>query len=186
MNNNRINLVIAVIFLLGGLVLYRLYDLQIRKYDLYVALASSQHVAYSKLEPARGRIFIQDSYGESKLYPIATNKDFALVYAVPKDIENPQEVAEQKKQETLARIKTSSEEDLKKIQKNIEEQEKVTPLIDMNSMVKSPIEEKNKIENTKEQLPNPYDSVPLGGQNKYESGHILIKKDKNETTKPTK
>ncbi len=93
MKNNRINLVIAIIFLLGALILYRLYDLQIKKYDLYVALASSQHVAYNKLQPKRGRIFIQDSYGEGKLYPIATNKDFALVYAVPRDIQNPIEVA---------------------------------------------------------------------------------------------
>ncbi len=94
MNNNRINLVIAVIFLLGGLILYRLYDLQIKKNDLYVALASSQHIAYNKLEPVRGRIFIQDNYGENKLYPIATNKSFSLVYAVPRDIKNPQDVAE--------------------------------------------------------------------------------------------
>ncbi len=93
MKNNRINVVITIIFLLGALVLYRLYDLQIKKYDLYVALASSQHVAYNKLQPKRGRIFIQDSHGEGKLYPIATNKDFALVYAVPKDIQNPEEVA---------------------------------------------------------------------------------------------
>jgi cell division protein FtsI/penicillin-binding protein 2 len=95
-SNNRINLVIAVIFLLGAGILVRLYNLQVREYDLYAAKADGQHLAYSVLEPARGKIFVQDneSGNNEKLYPIANNKKFALVYAVPKDIKNPEEAAE--------------------------------------------------------------------------------------------
>jgi stage V sporulation protein D (sporulation-specific penicillin-binding protein) len=94
--NNRINVVIAIIFLLGLAVVYRLYYLQVANHDLYIALASSQHQVLNKLEPERGKIFIQDrGDGEERdLYPIATNKEFAHIFAVPKDIENPEEAAD--------------------------------------------------------------------------------------------
>ena len=42
-NNSRINLIIAIIFLLAGVIIYRLIDLQILNYDLYYSLASGQH-----------------------------------------------------------------------------------------------------------------------------------------------
>jgi cell division protein FtsI/penicillin-binding protein 2 len=96
-NNNRINLIIAVVFLLGGSILYKLYDLQVMRYDLYTALAQGQHQRYSELKPDRGRIFMSDykqSGEEGGLYPLATNKDFALLYAVPKDIQNPETIAD--------------------------------------------------------------------------------------------
>jgi len=96
-NNNRINIIMAVIFLLGGSALFKLYSLQVANYDLYTALASDQHQIFSKLEPERGKIFIQDSADDNsnnKFYPIATNKEFALVYAIPKDIKQPKEAAE--------------------------------------------------------------------------------------------
>ena len=94
--DNRLNLILAIIFLLVGLVLAKLYSLQVLKYDWYVALASDQHQVYAQLTPERGQILIQDSPegDNSKLYPIAVNKDFALVYAVPKKIKNAEEVAE--------------------------------------------------------------------------------------------
>ncbi len=70
--------------------------MQVREYDLYAAKATGQYLSFSVLGPERGRIFIQDSVngGNEKLYPIATNKEFALVYAVPKDIKNPEYAAE--------------------------------------------------------------------------------------------
>ncbi|PIR14021.1 hypothetical protein COV49_00320 [Candidatus Falkowbacteria bacterium CG11_big_fil_rev_8_21_14_0_20_39_10] len=91
-NNNRINIIIAIVFLFGGLILYALYDLQVAKYDLYTALAVSQHQVYSQLEPERGKIYMQDKNGQ--LYPYATNKEFASVFAVPKDIADSQATAE--------------------------------------------------------------------------------------------
>jgi cell division protein FtsI (penicillin-binding protein 3)/stage V sporulation protein D (sporulation-specific penicillin-binding protein) len=95
-NNGRLNLVVAIIFLLAFLLIGRLFSLQVFKHDLYIALASDQHLVYSQLEPDRGEIFFQDNpIGDSsKLYPVATNKEFALIYAVPSMIEKPQEVAE--------------------------------------------------------------------------------------------
>src|SRR3989339_2207342 len=94
-NSNRLNLVMTVIFLLAGSILLRLYGLQVLKNDLYVALASDQHQVYNKLQPARGEIYIQDSPvpDGKNFYPVATNKDFALVYAIPKDVKDPAEAA---------------------------------------------------------------------------------------------
>ncbi|MCG2695626.1 hypothetical protein L6248_01690, partial [Candidatus Parcubacteria bacterium] len=95
--NNRIYLIMALVFLLGFLMLYKLFNLQAVDYDLYKALASGQHGISSILEPDRGSIYIQDSAesSESKIYPMATNKEFALVYAIPKEVVSAGELAEQ-------------------------------------------------------------------------------------------
>ena len=96
-NNNRLNLIIAIVFLLGGSILYKLYGLQVKEYDLYTALADSQHQLYSELKPERGKIFISDrkqGEAEEELYSFAANKDFALVYAIPKEVEEPEILAD--------------------------------------------------------------------------------------------
>jgi cell division protein FtsI (penicillin-binding protein 3)/stage V sporulation protein D (sporulation-specific penicillin-binding protein) len=68
---------------------------QIGQFDLYTAMASSQHQVYSKLKPERGKIFLSEkTNGVEKLYPLATNKDFAEVFIVPKDIVYPEIFAE--------------------------------------------------------------------------------------------
>ena len=93
-NNSRLRLVVAIIFLLTGSLIYRLYHVQINESDMYTALAASQHEISSKLIPDRGKILITDSAGtEDSEYTLATNKDFYLVYAIPKDITNPDEAA---------------------------------------------------------------------------------------------
>lgn len=92
---NRLRLVVAIIFLLIGSLIYKLFSVQIGQFDLYTAIASSQHDVYNELKPERGKIFLSETInGQEKLYPLATNKDFATVYAVPKDITNPSELAE--------------------------------------------------------------------------------------------
>lgn len=93
-NNSRLRLVVAIIFLLSGSLIYRLYHVQIDQSDIYTALAANQHKISSKLIPDRGKIIITDSAEQQNTqYTLATNKDFYLIYAVPKDIINPDEVA---------------------------------------------------------------------------------------------
>lgn len=96
-NNSRINLIIAIIFLLAGFIIFKLFDLQVLNYELYYNLASGQHQIFSLLEPARGRIFIQNDQASknNQLYPMATNKNFALLFAVPKEIKEPEKISEQ-------------------------------------------------------------------------------------------
>ncbi len=95
-SNNRINFLIAIVFLFGLLIVYRLYDLQVMKYDLYMARAQGQHQIHNILEPERGEIFMEDHGmdGQVLSYPFATNKDFALLYAVPRDIEDAKKTAD--------------------------------------------------------------------------------------------
>jgi cell division protein FtsI/penicillin-binding protein 2 len=93
-NNNRLRFVVAIIFLFSGALIYRLYHLQVNECDTYTALAANQHETYSKLKPDRGKIIISDQAGgERKQYVLATNKDFFLIFAIPTDIVNPEEMA---------------------------------------------------------------------------------------------
>ena len=93
--DNRLHFLLAVVFLLGGVLVYQLFKLQVMEHDLYTALALDQHQVYNQLEPSRGRIFIRDSQESiGELYPIATNKEFGLLYTVPKKVVNPKETAD--------------------------------------------------------------------------------------------
>ena len=95
LSNSRINFLIAIVFLFGLLSIYRLYELQILKYDFYIVKAEGQHQVYNVLEPERGEIFMEERTvnGELALYPFATNKDFAHLYAIPADIGDPRALA---------------------------------------------------------------------------------------------
>lgn len=119
--NNRVNLVMAIVFLFGFATVAKLYALQIRDYDLYSSAAMRQQQMSSELEPERGTIYISD-YRSGKdvgdLYPMATNKDFAFLHVVPKDITEPEMFAE-----NFYEIfkKKSMEQEIEKL---IQEQEK--------------------------------------------------------------
>lgn len=65
-------------------IIYRLFDLQIVNYKFYSAKASDQHDFSRILDPQRGSIYMKDRFGD--IYPLATNKDSASVFAVPKEI----------------------------------------------------------------------------------------------------
>ena len=93
-NNGRWRLVVAIIFLLAGSLVYKLFILQVNHNNLYLALAANQQQVSSKLKPKRGDIyFTVDSGGKETLYPAATDREFAILYAIPKKIKNPQDLA---------------------------------------------------------------------------------------------
>lgn len=70
----------------------RLGYLQILEHDTYEVLASDQHDLEAKLLPARGKVYVRDE-GDGKLYPLATNRDSWLIYAVPHNMKDPIAVA---------------------------------------------------------------------------------------------
>lgn len=83
--------------MLGATAIYKLYDLQIRQHGRYVALAQRQQQGVSTLLPKRGRVFIQDSQefkANGELFPLATNKQFATIYAKPSLIKDVPAAAE--------------------------------------------------------------------------------------------
>lgn len=142
--NSRLHVVLAIIFLLVGALFYQLINLQINKHEFYAAIAADQHLAVNKLKAERGRIFIQDIVDqESKLYPIATNKDFALVYAVPRKIKNPQDTAEK-----LFTI--FDKEDMQnQISENLENDTFFNPETELSG---PELEERNKLKEAKREL----------------------------------
>ncbi len=92
-NNNRLYLVVAIIFLLYSALIVKLYKVQIISHDYYSALASSQHEMQATLQPERGSIYISDNNGQD-VFPLATNKDYASTFFIPKDAVNLNSLAE--------------------------------------------------------------------------------------------
>lgn len=91
---DRITLLISVMVLIMGAVVYRLFSLQIVDYAFYEALASDQHDIQKILQADRGEILMRDFSQGDKEYPVATNKEFFQIYAVPKQIKDPKAVVE--------------------------------------------------------------------------------------------
>lgn len=88
-SSNRLNLVLAIVFLLVLSLVYRLYVLQIKEGQAYSAKAAKQQSAYSDLPASRGQIFINNyspSLGTSELSAVAVSKSFATIFAIPKDL----------------------------------------------------------------------------------------------------
>lgn len=99
--NFRIYFLLFVFFILFGAVLYRFYILQIEK-NTNILSVQAQEILL------RGKIYFQDKTG-SRITAVY-NKDFPLIYAVPKEIKNPSEAAF-----SLASALKLDEEYLKKI-----------------------------------------------------------------------
>jgi len=98
MKNWRFYFLSVIIFFCFVGVIFRLFNLQILKHNSYQEMAANQQQAYQNIYPERGEIFLKDRYIEensrSLFSPIAINKNFYNVYAVPKDITEKEETAE--------------------------------------------------------------------------------------------
>jgi len=92
----RVTFIATLVFLLAIFLIGRLVYIQVFNYKHYTALAEGQHKTSYELLPDRGKIFIQENslVPSSDLYPIAVNKQFALLYVVPKDITDTNDAAE--------------------------------------------------------------------------------------------
>ncbi|MCX6744050.1 MAG: penicillin-binding protein 2 [Candidatus Parcubacteria bacterium] len=95
----RIKILAICLVVFGVLIIGKLFDFQVLKFEFYAALASDQHEVYKKLFPSRGSIYVKDKgssilAAEENLYPLSINKDYNLVYGQPKFLEkSPEEVA---------------------------------------------------------------------------------------------
>lgn len=70
-------------------VVVRLGDLQIVRHASFEAMALGQHGVRAELQPSRGEIFARDRFTQNQLFPLATNRRYHLLYAVPKDVTDP-------------------------------------------------------------------------------------------------
>ncbi len=104
----RIGLLIFVFSSLYASLIFNLYNLQIKKGLFFSTQAANQNKIAELLNPIRGNIYFIDK--DNKEVPAALNKEFPIIYAVPKEIENPEETALK-----ISSIVSKSSDDLKKI-----------------------------------------------------------------------
>lgn len=104
---DRISLLTAGLAVMTLAVVYRLFSLQVLDFAFYSALASDQHQIQRILQASRGEILMRDYSQNNQEYPVATNKEFYQVYAVPKQIKDAAAVADK-----LKLLVNVSEEDL--------------------------------------------------------------------------
>lgn len=91
--NNRLNIVIIIVFLVTGIIGLRLFWLQVVSHGHYKEIAQKEHQGYTELPARRGEILITD-YNSGEVFKLATNTTLDLLYADPYLIEDPGMVAE--------------------------------------------------------------------------------------------
>lgn len=94
--NRRVSVLVVFVVCLSLLLAGRLAFLQILRRDAYRTIAAEQRSVSKTLPSDRGEIFLRDG---GNLYPLAVNREYALLYAVPADVRDPAGVAK-----TLSRM----------------------------------------------------------------------------------
>ncbi len=88
----RIWLIAGIIFLSYTTLIFNVYNLQITKGGYYSARAHSQSRSRDLLAASRGKIYFTDKNGNR--IPAAINREFPVIFAVPKEIADAAEAAE--------------------------------------------------------------------------------------------
>jgi cell division protein FtsI/penicillin-binding protein 2 len=92
-NNNRANFVLAIIFLFNLFIVLKLFSLQIINGSYFAEASNNQHQIFQELIPERGKIYLEDK-DSGDMYPVATNRQLAKVFAEPRVIDKPELLAE--------------------------------------------------------------------------------------------
>jgi cell division protein FtsI (penicillin-binding protein 3)/stage V sporulation protein D (sporulation-specific penicillin-binding protein) len=91
---DRVQLLLIAFAVITVLVLFKLFRVQVIQHTAYKALASGQHELVEILQPERGEVFAQDPHGDNGVTVIATNQDVYTVFVNPRQIQDPQLIAE--------------------------------------------------------------------------------------------
>lgn len=76
----------SVFLCIAGIIVLKLFIIQVIEHENYAALASGQHEIFQKLYPERGQVLVHDG---DTLIPAVTNQQLAFVYADPRYIKDP-------------------------------------------------------------------------------------------------
>jgi len=107
--NRRIFLILIGTLIFGALLIIRLFYLQFFQHEYYKKEAEKQHWIQEEIPANRGNIYVVDK-DSGDLYPLATNINLHLVYAVPGQIKDKEKVASE-----LSKILKLKEEDILKL-----------------------------------------------------------------------
>lgn len=103
---DRIAILRIGLCLFAGILGLRLVNLQVFSYDEFKLAAEGEHQYLKKLIPKRGEIYVKEPHasvevksyltevGGEKVFPAVMNREYTLVYAVPKDITEPEKTVE--------------------------------------------------------------------------------------------
>jgi cell division protein FtsI/penicillin-binding protein 2 len=75
-----------------GVIIIRLFCLQVLQHGSYTALAKDQHELLQQLIPRRGEIFIQEK-GDT-WHPLAVNRSYQTAFLVPREVADKEELAQ--------------------------------------------------------------------------------------------
>lgn len=87
----RVRILLFFLFLAGFAIISRLFFLQVLSHDKWVALAGNQHNTSLELSADRGEIYMHD--GDVNRYPLAINREYQMVFVVPRDVVEKDTVA---------------------------------------------------------------------------------------------
>ena len=85
---DRLQMLFFVMVIMFLFIIIKLFSLQVLEKKIYTSRANSQHSFVSNIKPRRGEIFIETKGAKNK-YPLAINKDFFKLYAIPNLIKDP-------------------------------------------------------------------------------------------------
>ncbi|MEK7618821.1 MAG: penicillin-binding protein 2 [Patescibacteria group bacterium] len=97
---DRIRIVQIGFLVFAVLLAVRLFDLQILRFDEFREAAADEHEIVKKLDPRRGSIYVREhkasqeaatyfaDVGGEKLFPAVINREYRLIFAVPRDVSN--------------------------------------------------------------------------------------------------
>lgn len=88
----RFTFIVIIFGLAYGLLIFKLYNLQIEQGANFFQQAEARENYLQNNIFKRGAIYVTDR--NQKLIPVAVNKEFPVIFAVPKEISQPEETAE--------------------------------------------------------------------------------------------
>jgi len=89
LSSKRLNVAFGLIVIMAAILTFRLFQKQILQHESYLASAENQYIIKKELPAQRGKIYASD------MFPLATNTQYYQVLAVPQNIKNPDQAAEQ-------------------------------------------------------------------------------------------
>lgn len=91
---SRDQILVGFFAVFAGLLILRLFTLQVLQHGVYEAIAADAHQLSEDLLPTRGQILVHDSESATGTYPLAANKTLYLLYAIPKQVVDPSATAD--------------------------------------------------------------------------------------------
>lgn len=88
----RLSLIFIIVFAVTGLIIIRLFYLQVLSHSYYQGIAEREQYGYTTLPSRRGEILIED-FHSGEVYTLATNTTLDMIFADPTLIKEPDTVA---------------------------------------------------------------------------------------------